>query len=399
MRCGLPLGRCLVRVPAAAIAAGLIAACAAVPVTSDLPCVNSTFEIDTVFEGADLDECEFTSQDTVQLTFLPEDEQVSDAFSWFAFRITAQQARDIRIKLQFPRAYARYWPKISDDGVTWTRADPRSTELVDAGKSMSLTVTADADGTWVSAQELLTADYYDRWFEDLATHPDIEINEIGKSVQGRPVLLASTAYKPEVVVLLGRQHPAEVPGALAMREFVNVVLADTDLARAFRERFTLLIVPLVNPDGVANGHSRHNAGGTDLNRDWGPFTQPETQSFARVLADIDSRNMRPRLMLDFHATKMTPTMIFYTQVPDSDAELPFFSSLWLGRVASRLDEYKFVHDPRPPSRLDNTKNYFFQRYGIPAITYEIGDEADRDQVRRYTPIFAEEMMRTMLESE
>ena len=389
----------MVRVLAAAIAACLIAACATAPVTSELPCSNSTFVIDAEFEGADLDVCKFTASDSVELTFLPEDEKVSDAFSWFAFRVTAQKSQDIRIKLQFPRGYARYWPKISDDGVTWTRAAANSVTAVDAGKSFSLVVTADADGTWVSAQELLTGQYYDRWLAELGAHNDLEIDEIGMSVEGRPIRLAKTAYKPEVIVLLGRQHPAEVPGALAMRDFVDVLLADTELAKNFRKRFTLLLVPLVNPDGVANGHSRHNAGAIDLNRDWGPFTQPETQSIQRVLAEIERRNMRPRLMLDFHATKQTSTMIYYTQMPDDDTEPPLFASTWLSRVDERIDDYEFIHDPRSPSGLDNTKNYFFLRYNIPAITYEIGDEADRRQVKRYTPIFAEEMMRTMLDSE
>ena len=238
--------------------------------------------------------------------------------------------------------------------------------------------------------------YYTAWLAALEALPHVETSVIGNSVGGRPLHLARTADKPEVVILLGRQHPGEVPGALAMQEFVDVVLANTELAQAFRERYAVLIIPLLNPDGVVNGHSRHNSGETDLNRDWGPFTQPETQSVARLLAELEARSMRPRLMLDFHATKMTPTMIFYTQTPEDRTAPPLFATSWLNRVDERIEDFEFTHDPRPPSGLDNTKNYFFQRYGIPAITYEIGDEANREQVRQYTPVFAEEMMRVML---
>jgi predicted deacylase len=155
----------------------------------------------------------------------------------------------------------------------------------------------------------------------------------------------------------------------------------------------------MNPDGVANGHARHNAGLTDINRDWGPFTQPETQSIAAVLDQLDERGIQPRLMLDFHATKMTPTMIFYTQVPEDDTDPRLFATNWMGQVAERTGEFEFTHDPRPPSGLDNTKNYFFSRYGIPAITYEIGDETDRQAIHDHTPAFAEEMMRVMLQAE
>ena len=45
----------------------------------------------------------------------------------------------------------------------------------------------------------------------------------------------------------------------------------------------------------------------------------------------------------------------------------------------------------------NSKNYFHKTRGIPAITYEVGDETDRGQARAAAVVFAEEMMRLMLE--
>ena len=181
-----------------------------------------------------------------------------------------------------------------------------------------------------------------------------------------------------------------------MRDFVAAVLGDSDLARQFRERFTLLVIPLLNPDGVANGHWRHNAGRTDLNRDWGPFTQPETQTVARLLAAVDEMGMQPRLMLDFHATRYTDSILFYTQIPADVTDPPDFANRWLNRVHERIPDYDFKNDPRPVSKQLNTKGYFFKRYGIPSFTYEMGDEADRDLLKQVTPVFAEEMMRTLL---
>ena len=359
-------------------------------------CESGRFAIDANFDGGDLDNCLFEADDKVDLTFRPEDEDVSDAFSWFSFRVAPKEPGAIRMRLEFPDNYARFWPKISTDGHTWTRANDDSVEISKDGKNLQLSLSVDESGVWVSAQELVTQDVYDRWLEELAAHDEISTTVIGNSVEGRPIHLAKTADRPEFVLLLGRQHPAEVPGALAMRQFVAVVLGDSALAREFRERFALLIIPLLNPDGVANGHSRHNAGRVDLNRDWGPFTQPETRSVARLMAGVDKLGMQPRLMLDFHATKMTPTMIFYTQVPEDNTDPRFFAKDWMTRVDERIAEYEFTHDPRPPSDLDNAKNYFFSRFGIPAITYEIGDEADRDKVHEHTPVFAEEMMRVML---
>ena len=91
-------------------------------------------------------------------------------------------------------------------------------------------------------------------------------------------------------------------------------------------------------------------------------------------------------------------MIFYTQMPGDDTSPPGFATDWLSAVDARIDGFEFEHDPRPPSELDNAKNYFFSRYGIPAITYEIGDELQRAAIIEHTPAFAEEMMRVMLEA-
>ena len=223
-------------------------------------CENERFAIDVQFDGAELDACEFVAEDSVVLTFFAEDPHVDSAFSWFAFRVSSSETGTLRIRMRFPEAYARFEPKLSQDGVRWMTANPDDVRRSDDGKVKDLRLPVGAAPVWVSAQELLTQAFYDRWQTELAAHDELAAEVIGDSVEGRPIRLYKTADKPEYVVLLGRQHPAEVPGAIAMREFVTTVLADTGLARAFRNRYALVIVPLVNPDGVANGHSRHNAG-------------------------------------------------------------------------------------------------------------------------------------------
>ncbi len=367
------------------------------PTIAGADCANGTLALDADFEGGRLDHCEFTADDVVELTFRAEDYRVGDAFAWFSFRVAADDPREVTIKLQFPDAYARFWPKLSTDGQNWVRAPEDRVERSEVGKSMTLTLDVDETGLWVSAQELLTSRFYDDWLVQLDGHYELDTTVIGNSREGRPITLASSRDRPEAVILLGRQHPVEVPGAIAMRSFVDVVMGNSDLAREFRERYMLIIVPLVNPDGVALGHARHNAGLTDLNRDWGPFTQPETRAVAALLEDLAARGVTPRLVLDFHATKQWPTMIFYTQVPEDDTDPKLFATNWLGRVDNRIDDFEFKHDPRPPSDQANVKNYFFKRYGIPAITYEMGDEVNRAAIIEHTPVFAEEMMRTMLE--
>lgn len=362
----------------------------------DRYCEAGSFVFDARYDGGDLDGCKLKSDGSIELTFRPEDYKVDDDFSWFSFHVAASQPGMLKAQLKFPKTRARFLPKISNDGLTWSTLPEDARDTSKNGKNMDIEVAVDEKGVWISAQELLTQSYYDDWLEELAAHNEVTVAVLGESKEQRPVHFAKTANKSEVIFLLGRQHPGEVPGALAMRRFVDEILGDSDLARRFRERFTVIIMPLINPDGVANGHTRHNSGRTDLNRDWGPFKQPETRAIAALLAGIDKLEMQPRLMLDFHATRVTETMVFYTQDGADVTNPANFATNWLDNAKTRLPHYEFKHDPRPVSGLDNTKNYFFERYGIPSITYEIGDEANREEVLEHTPVFAEEMMRTLL---
>jgi predicted deacylase len=369
---------------------------------SDTPtprCSNAQFRIDTHFESGKLDKCKLRRDGTFEITLRPEDRKVIVEQPWFAFRISASAPGELRIRLRIPDGYARYWPKLSSDGTDWQRAPDNAVTIAASGKSMDIALPLQEGPLWIAAQELLPISWYEKWLAKLEKRDDLTVAVIGQSAEGRSIQLLKTANRPETVILLGRQHPAEIPGAMAMRDFVEVVLADTELARQFRQRFTLVIIPLLNPDGVANGHWRHNAGRTDLNRDWNQFSQPETRAVLRLLAGMDALQMRPRLMLDFHATRQTRSLLFYTQTADEVTDPPQFDQHWFDAVRERLPDFEFDHSPGPSDKNPNTKGYFYRRYGIPAFTYELADEVDRAELHATTPILAEEMMRTLLRTE
>jgi predicted deacylase len=150
----------------------------------------------------------------------------------------------------------------------------------------------------------------------------------------------------------------------------------------------------MNPDGVAAGHWRHNVKGVDVNRDWGPFTQPESQSVINWLQAQEAGGRELKLMLDFHSTRED---LFYTQPITDDP--PDFASRWLGASAARLPDFPFKHEAGPVTEQANAKNYFHSSRAIPAITYESGDETDREALKIAAAIFAEEMMREMLKDQ
>jgi predicted deacylase len=359
-------------------------------------CLGDHFLIDAQFEGGNFSSCDVDPDGNVLLTIRPEDRPPINESPWYSFRISPSRSTTVNVTLNFVDGYARYWPKVSHDGHHWRSLEEGRVTRSDDGESMLISLDVDHSAVWVSGGELLTPRYYDGWVRELGAHSEVTTQLLGRSVQGRPIYAAQTSEKSEAIILIGRQHPPEVTGAIALRPFVNAVLSDTPLAREFRERFSIIIIPLLNPDGVIQGHWRHNVNGVDLNRDWGPFTQPETQSVADFLEASDAAGVNFKLMLDFHSTRSD---LFYTQLVDDFQTPTDFATVWLGRARERLPEYEFKHDARKRSDEANTKNYFFGRYGIPAITYELGDETDRQLIREVAPVFAEEMMRTMLEIE
>src|SRR3546814_6550764 len=70
--------------------------------------------------------------------------------------------------------------------------------------------------------------------------------------------------------------------------FVDELAADSPLARDFRERTLVIVLPLLNPDGVVEGNWRGNINGQDLNRDWGPFSQSETRRSEEHTSELQS---------------------------------------------------------------------------------------------------------------
>lgn len=370
----------------------LLAGCATPWPAPDSYCQSDSVLLDAHFDGGQLGKCSVLDDGTFNLELIPENRPPINISPWYAFRVSGQPGDQVRIRLTCESGYVRYWPKLSHDGDTWMRVDTEHVSVGEEHEWMVIDIPLEKASVWIAGQELLTASYYQEWIDELDSHDEASTSLIGQSVQGRPIVLAATHERKELILMMGRQHAPEVTGVIAMRAFVRTVLSDTELARRFRERFMLAIVPLVNPDGVAEGHWRHNVNGVDVNRDWGPFTQPESQAVIKWIEKQEAAGINLALALDFHSTKED---LFYTQPVLEDP--PDFASSWLGSSAARLADFPFEHSADPVSEQANSKNYFHTSRNIPAITYESGDETSRESLRSAAVVFAEEMMREMLD--
>lgn len=363
-------------------------------------CENEYAALDADFEGARMSSCEATKKG-FKIRIDPENKPINPS-PWYAFRVTPKRPGDLKISMQYSDATHRYRPKRSGDGINWRLVAEKKVRQRRKGKRVTLRLKMEEEPFLIAGQELLLPAAYEKWTSDISARRGLDTDTIGKSVEGRALTALksnpqSSLVKKEYVLFVGRQHPPELTGAFAMLPFLEVVFGDTPLATRFRDRFHIIAVPLMNPDGVVNGHWRHNMNGVDLNRDWGPFTQPETQAIEKILDRIaEGENSELRLMMDFHSTKRN---VFYTQFKNVETIPPQFTSDWIAGGRARLPDFNFDRAERETSELATSKNYVNRRFGAPAITYELGDQTDRRMIRKSAVIFAEEMMETLLESD
>ena len=69
---------------------------------------------------------------------------------------------------------------------------------------------------------------------------------------------------------------------------------------------------------------------------------------------------------------------------------------WIESMKERLPNDPWVVEPYDISS-PICKNWIFRTFGAEAITYEVGDEVERNYVKLKAKIAAEEMMRILLE--
>jgi hypothetical protein len=133
--------------------------------------------------------------------------------------------------------------------------------------------------------------------------PIIRSKLLGHSVDGRPIIAyeLGNPYSRKKALILGEMHGDEPAGVTLVRSIMH-----EDAAVAGMD---LWVVPTMNPDGYAR-HTRQNADGVDLNRNWPDRWRPLTGMYysgPRPLSEPETRAMygflkwlRPRYVISLH---------------------------------------------------------------------------------------------------
>ena len=369
---------------------------------------NITFDND--FDGARLNGIT-QNNDTLYTAIIAAENYPINPSPWYAFKVTSKQPNTIWVHLTYLNTKHRYFPKISYDGKTWQSVDSTDCILIKDPTAKNLTfqenalsesayvrIRADKRPTWIAAQELVTSTIVNEWSKGILKNKFVSSEIIGKTPQNRPfqcLRIGENKSDSKIMIVIGRLHPPEVTGQFALQAFVESLCTDSETANKFRKEYTVYVVPMMNPDGVDNGHWRHNTGGIDLNRDWADFNQPETQFVRDFLRNkINGNDRKLYFGIDFHSTWDD---IFYTNLTEKPTNMDGLIKRWFDALEHAIPDYKVNARGSKPASGVISKAFFNREFNAEALVYEVGDNTSRDFTILKSKTAAEKLMILSLE--
>lgn len=350
--------------------------------------------IDASFKGARLTQFEKINTNTYVANIKPAFEPVNKS-PWYAFSIRSKTAQVIILKLNYINYKHRYIPKLSYDRVHWKKIEPNNISVDTVLGEATLHLKVLDKELFIAAQEIDSSEDTYNWLEDVMKEYDFLRKEIvGKTVKKRPIYVINSENKniKKSVVLIARQHPPEIPGGIiGFRSFFKELMSDSSVAKLFRSNYNIYSFPLLNPDGVDMGNWRHNANGKDLNRDWIAFSQPETQNTRDFILNKVKEGKEISYGVDFHTSYSGPYMLVLDSI--NETKVKGVTQQWVKNIENNS---KFRVETRQRSQeLPYCYNWFYKTFDSEAITYEEGDEVDRDIIKERAKVYAINFMKIM----
>ena len=360
---------------------------------------KGNFSIDGItvsneFDGARMNGFTKVNDTLYQISIHPENAPINMS-PWYSFKIKAEVDKEVYLHLSYKDGKHRYYPDISRNGLDWQPFDS-TRYMLHENDSAILKLDLSTQYQWISAQELMTSKHNESWVNEVAALGFVTKQSIGTSRNGITISALKIAVdeKQPLLVVISRQHPPELTGYIAMKAFMKEIIADTELSKKFRAQFGTVLVPMMNPDGVDNGHWRHNAGGVDLNRDWQYFNQPEIDQFQKyVHQQVKNGDHSVALGLDFHSTHED---LLYTFNNETFPESKGIVKKWIRRLRQAFPG-ETITEEDGGAESPVSKNWFLHEFKAESVTYEVGDDTPRAFVEEKGKVSAQIIMELLLE--
>jgi hypothetical protein len=203
--------------------------------------------------------------------------------SWHFFRMENVAGRDLTlIFTDFVGEYndkpgacsmtANCVPVFSNDGRTWQHFPAMDWD--NDAKEATIRFRSESDTLWVAHIPPYTHSDLLRMLAEVDRSPHARVEVIGKTVQGRDLhLVTVTDFSmaddaKKLVWLQARQHAWEAGTSQVLEGALRFITGDDAKARDLRRRVVFKFMPMMDPDGCANGGVRFNVNGYDVNRHW-----------------------------------------------------------------------------------------------------------------------------------
>ena len=386
----------LSRPPVAAAMLAALAGCAMAPQAvhevQGLLCAGQGVSVDIAFAGAGRHHCVIAPDGGVVVSVDHEPAVVEgiNPSPWFALRLTSDAAGPRTVTLDYTDYEHRYPPYLSSDGETWAMVAPDRVALNPKKSRATLHLDLPKGPVFLAGQPMSTSSQALAWTRRFLKDRGFSEMRYGASLQGRPLVgfVGGGQAGLDTIVALTRQHPPETTGEEAFRGFLDRLFGrDDDRAKAFRAAHRIVLAPMPNPDGVDAGNWRLNGGGVDLNRDWGPFTQPETRALSSWILD-QSKGRRVVSMIDFHSTFKTTIY-----APPLDAASPTIGFLPVLEQHFRDElkeapEWSYGHNVNGGT----SKGWALEALHAPGVTVELWDQISTADARALGAATADAMI-------
>lgn len=219
------------------------------------------------------------------------------------------------------------------------------------------------------------------------------IVQIGKSVDGEILKAFSIGRGTTKVLMWSQMHGNESTTTKAVWDMVNFLGTQDELALAILEQCTLMIVPMLNPDG-AKVYTRVNSNQIDLNRDAKERSQPESQALRQLF-----QNFKPDFCFNLHDQRTLfsagnvakpATVSFLSPASNKERDLTPNREVAMQVIVAMNNKLQELI-PGQVGRYDdgfndNCVGDAFQMAGVPTILFEAGHypkDYQREKTREY----------------
>lgn len=220
-----------------------------------------------------------------------------------------------------------------------------------------------------------------------------EVKEIGKSVLQKSIYQVKIGSGKTKILIWSQMHGNEPTTTKGLFDFFNFLNSETELAKQIKENYTLLCIPMLNPDG-AFLYTRENANEIDLNRDAVAETQPEMQLLKRTYEEFKPDycyNLHDqRTIFGTEGFNRTATISFLAPAFDVACQYNLTRSKAVKVIVDMVDVLN-AYLPNQIGRFDDAYNVnctgdYFTTQQTPTILFEAGhypNDYNREESRKF----------------